>query len=218
MRIRGRSTRRRSVSPPLSLPGHPPLTLPALGRTQSPRRAPPLRLRPAEAACPRSSPIVSTRCVRSRVREPQRAAAAAASVPACPPPITTTSKCGLQGAALSLQRRRKGSRLTRDAVAQRPQSRRRNMPKETRDPRTVTRGEAGRAPPSWVRPSVARMRPATHLIGVLELGVARAAGWCVQARLCSFTFFGLPGNSVLEVEARLFRWTSLYLQDATYEQ
>src|ERR1700719_1104527 len=35
--------------------------------------------------------MVSSLCVRRRVRAPSRAAAAAASQPACPPPTTTTS-------------------------------------------------------------------------------------------------------------------------------
>ena len=37
-------------------------------------------------------PRVSMLCVKSRVREPIRAEAKAASEPACPPPITITSK------------------------------------------------------------------------------------------------------------------------------
>lgn len=75
-----------------------------------------------------SSPIVSTRCVSSRVREPHRAAAAAASVPAWPPPMTTTSKCGVRDAALSPLNRLNGRCcLVREAATQRPQPRKENM-------------------------------------------------------------------------------------------
>lgn len=38
------------------------------------------------------APIVSKRCVTSAVDAPRRAEAAAASQPACPPPMTITSK------------------------------------------------------------------------------------------------------------------------------
>ena len=38
------------------------------------------------------TPMVSAESVSSAVRAPARAAAAAASQPACPPPITMTSK------------------------------------------------------------------------------------------------------------------------------
>src|ERR1041384_2475393 len=38
------------------------------------------------------APIVEKRCVTRAVRAPMRAAAAAASQPACPPPMTITSK------------------------------------------------------------------------------------------------------------------------------
>ena len=77
---------------------------------------------------PRSSPIVSTRWVSSRVREPQRAAAAAASVPACPPPTTITSNFVAKGAALSPLNRANVRRfLVREAATQRPQFRRENM-------------------------------------------------------------------------------------------
>ncbi len=38
------------------------------------------------------APTVAKECVTSAVRAPMRAEAAAASVPACPPPMTMTSK------------------------------------------------------------------------------------------------------------------------------
>lgn len=155
VRIPGRLTQRPGVPGSLPLP-HTPVT--HHSRPPQPRTA-------SQAGRGRggSSPIVSTRCVRSRVREPQRAAAAAASVPACPPPITTTSKRARHGAALSLRRRGKGKRLPRDAAAQRPPSRRSNMPKEDRRP--------------------AATKPRGSRLGAAILPCVRAQHACVQRRL-----------------------------------
>src|SRR3954470_7805317 len=58
----------------------------SISRTRWPLPKPPI------AGLQDISPMVSRRCVSSRVRAPSRAAAAAASQPACPPPITMTSK------------------------------------------------------------------------------------------------------------------------------